>query len=231
MELKGASFQKKAFTLLELMIGVAVIAVIAAIAIPSFLKYMRDAREAELTQALYQAKRAQDIVIKTHGAPAFMFEGTGPYGDDVSYPKLDYRISSTPKFNLIIGVKNIEPALPDDDNTVKYRFDQLYPNANLPRNVNNFGRVSPDNNNSVNSNAPEAWVIGVEADFDGDNWKQVMGINQAGLLFKFCDDFSNSADPVAANMYSDFGFGDINCDSSADQNGGGNNNTGGDGAD
>lgn len=225
MQLKSASFQKKAFTLLELMIGVSIIAVIAAIAIPSFLKYMNDAREAELTQALLQAKRAQDIVIQTHGKAAVLFEGNGMYGDNETFPKLDYRVSSIPKFNLIIGVQNSIPQIVDSADSpnpnIKYRFDQLYPEANLPQNPNNFGVVFRNG-----APQPGEYLLGVEANLDGDSAKHVLAIDQNGTLLKFCDDVSNLA---SASMYSTYGFGDLNCDPST--NGGDSQNSGGGGSD
>lgn len=47
--------QQRAFTLVELMITVAIIAILAAIAIPSYTQYMRQARRADARAMLLQA--------------------------------------------------------------------------------------------------------------------------------------------------------------------------------
>ncbi len=57
---------QRGFTLIELMIGVAVVAVIAAIAYPSFTEHLRKSRRAQAQQALMDvALRQQQFLLDT----------------------------------------------------------------------------------------------------------------------------------------------------------------------
>jgi len=61
---------RKGFTLIELMIVVAVIGVLAVIALPSFLDSVRKGRRAEAVAALTQVQQAQERWRANHGSYA-----------------------------------------------------------------------------------------------------------------------------------------------------------------
>jgi len=58
---------KKAFTLIELMIVVAIIAFLASIAIPRYFKYYAKAQQAEVSMILASLHTAQEIYRAEHG--------------------------------------------------------------------------------------------------------------------------------------------------------------------
>lgn len=59
---------QQGFTLIELMIVVAVIAILAAIALPSYTKYVREARRVDGQSALHQLALAQEKFRSTNTA-------------------------------------------------------------------------------------------------------------------------------------------------------------------
>ena len=69
---------KGGFTLIELMIVVAIIGILAAVAIPAFMKYMRKAKTAEAVQ---QIKKLYD------GARTYFADESNARGSTVSIPK------------------------------------------------------------------------------------------------------------------------------------------------
>ena len=58
----------RAFTLLELMITIAIVGLLAAIAIPSYFDYVQKARYSELIQAAGPYRKAVDICYQTTGS-------------------------------------------------------------------------------------------------------------------------------------------------------------------
>lgn len=58
----------RAFTLLELMITIAIVGLLAAIAIPSYVEYRQKARYSELIQASVPYRNAVDVCYQTTGS-------------------------------------------------------------------------------------------------------------------------------------------------------------------
>lgn len=69
MAYRGRGPQKAGFTLIELMVAVAIIGILASVAVPSF---MRNARRAKLTEATVQLNRifiaSRSYILELHGA-------------------------------------------------------------------------------------------------------------------------------------------------------------------
>ena len=84
---------KKGFTLIELMIVVAIIGILAAIAIPNFLKFQAKSKQSE-------AKSNLGAVFT--GEVAFFGE-TNRYGD---FREINWAASGTPRYHYLIGDTN-----------------------------------------------------------------------------------------------------------------------------
>ncbi|MFH0898258.1 MAG: prepilin-type N-terminal cleavage/methylation domain-containing protein [bacterium] len=68
---------KKAFTLIELMIVVAIVAFLAAISVPQYFKYIARARQAEVAMNLASLHTAQQAYYAEHGQYNMILNGEG----------------------------------------------------------------------------------------------------------------------------------------------------------
>ncbi|GEA05443.1 prepilin peptidase-dependent protein D [Alteromonas sp. KUL42] len=76
--------QQKGFTLIELMIVVAIIGILAAIALPAYQNYTEKAKFTEVTNATAAAKTAVEICAQTAGALTNCTGGSNGVPADVS---------------------------------------------------------------------------------------------------------------------------------------------------
>jgi type IV pilus assembly protein PilA len=96
--LKGS----QGFTLIELMIVVAIIGILAAIAIPNFMTYQARARQAEAKIALGDLwTKVQLLTLTNNGSAAITNIG-----------QLDYLFAGTPKYALWYDVSGTPTAIP-----------------------------------------------------------------------------------------------------------------------
>jgi type IV pilus assembly protein PilA len=58
------------FTLIELMIVVAIIGILAAVALPAYAQYLDKAKFSEVMMAAHSPRTAVDICVQYHGSPA-----------------------------------------------------------------------------------------------------------------------------------------------------------------
>lgn len=102
----------KGFTLLELLIGVALVAILSAIAIPSFFMFMRDAQISEGVKLLgYVSKAQEEFKLIKGGGERYSqcFRGQDPAfctsveQSHVSSIELNFSPPPNSKFNLLLG--------------------------------------------------------------------------------------------------------------------------------
>ena len=80
---------KKGFTLVEIMIVVAIIAILAAVAIPNFIRYRNDSRTAACIANMKQLQTAAESYLTKH-------PGTTPALTDLCGPEETKYLKSTP---------------------------------------------------------------------------------------------------------------------------------------
>ena len=84
---------RKGFTLIELMIVVAIIGILAAIAIPNFLRFQAKSKQSE----------ARELLSTVYTAEAAYFAETNAYG---TLSNAGFTPSSTPKYYTNVGDSN-----------------------------------------------------------------------------------------------------------------------------
>lgn len=181
------------FTLLEMMIGVAIVAVMASIALPAYSKYVTEARRSEAVGMLMHTLRLQkEVPIQwaTRGETAFQLGLVEPLAINREFCQnlqfTEYLEASTPgvptvparfpgsKYNLILG-KAAGGCW--SDSVVGFTELAALPGyGHLTRAANEFG---------ANSDTGE-FLMGAERTF-ADGSLDVLFINSNGALFLLCD--------------------------------------------
>jgi type IV pilus assembly protein PilE len=95
-------FRQRGFTLVELMIVVAIVAILSMVAFPSYVESMRKSRRAEAKTALLDLAARQERYFTTHNAYTDRPDHLG-YGS-AAFP-IDVRSGSTAYYRLQIDVE------------------------------------------------------------------------------------------------------------------------------
>lgn len=97
-------FNRKGFTLIELMIVIAVVAILVALAIPSYTQYIRKANRGEAQQLLMNWANNQEIWRAAHTEYAGSDDIAVPVSDDYKYTfavsdetSTTFTLTATPK--------------------------------------------------------------------------------------------------------------------------------------
>jgi len=143
------------FTLIELMIGVAIIAVLASIAVPAFRKYIFSAKEAEGIVFLNQLHKDQQRMIMTNGSMSEFLESS-------TVPSLQFTAPKSIRFNLITG---LSPAGGNEASMGIYRLSDVPGFENLPDTNTAFGVISVGN-----TPVWTKYLIGAEGNLDSDDF-------------------------------------------------------------
>lgn len=198
------SVRKRGFTLLEIMIGVAIVGVLASIAIPAFNKYIYEARRTEAVVMLNNVWKAEKSFHEEHGFYRASFTGNTPLPgrqDEGPYPSLLFSVpTSTLRYNLLVGDQGAGTGNTYD---LASLGGTLAPS--VPSQVNTYGNPGTPSDDS------QIW-IGAEGNIGASSDKMDALVMKNGNLYILCD--STKSDPqaepdIAAEFMSN--FGDISC--------------------
>lgn len=105
--------QQKGFTLIELMIVVAIIGILAAIAYPAYQDYVRQSRRADAMQALFSIQLAQEKHRLTNSSYADEASLTG-FSSSTEGGYYDISISSPTATNYLAVAEALNDQVNDD---------------------------------------------------------------------------------------------------------------------
>lgn len=200
MKLKAT---KGGFTLLELMIAVAIVSALAAMAIPAFNKYIYESRRSEAVAMLGQVWKAQQIYFEVNGyyRPSFSGEERDPSLPDEpgAMQSLNFSPHSGARYNLILGDIGSSPNnLVSLSQFPQYLDGSLKTGDNTRQGLNSYGLgVIAGGTNS------KEIMIGAEGRIGAANNKLDILFVKNGKLFLLCDstDSDPSANSAASAVY------------------------------
>jgi prepilin-type N-terminal cleavage/methylation domain-containing protein len=206
MKIRRGRARFRGFTLLELLIGIAIVAGMAAIALPAYSKYMTDIRRSEAIGMLQQTLRAQNevpIQWASRGEHAYQSNIVLNVNENRDFCRnlkfteffqsSNGAIPTVPvqfpgaRYNLIMG--RTELGCFSDTVQGATQLAELPGYPQLSVSENQFGANAVDGE----------FLIGAERVL-GDGQLDVMFINSRGSIFLMCDEGNENAD--AANFYS-----------------------------
>ena len=206
-----------AFTLLEIMIAVAIVAALAAVAIPAFNKYIYEARRSEAVAMLGQVWKAQQIYFQQAGyyRPSFSGPDRDPSLPDEpqATQSLNFSAHSGARYNLIVG----GPASSPNNLLSLSQFPQ-YSDGSLKTGDNNQALNSYGLGWTSSGNNLKEIIIGAEGRIGGASNKLDILFAKNGNLFLLCDSTNSdpSANPAASAVYALHTGGAPSCTESVD---------------
>jgi type IV pilus assembly protein PilA len=212
-KLLGRRNKIAAFTLLEIMIGVAIVGILSSIAVPSFNKYIYEARRSEAVVMLNNVWKAEKAYFEEHGYYRPSFSGAArdpglPDGDGATRP-LAFTPPSNPRYNLIVGRQGADPS----NNYALSRYtsyEYLETSGNPQKNgLNDYGLArgtAAGGNAATNPYDPTKIIIGAEGRIGASSEKLdilFLDSSRDAQLFLLCDSTVSDIQPdtSASNIY------------------------------
>lgn len=230
---KSNKFHKKGFTLLELMIAVAIIGIIASMTMPFVSRMIYEAKVGEMTKALLEthrdleAYRSRDplnyytIFLKkdqTNQSDCFNDAATaqslacrGAIDSRYEYQKTN--------FNIITGSFDSSNLGGSDAYVALSQFpgnEGLQISGSPGLNAFGFMKISQSDQNSALPGSGAQYeqtkiLIGAERNTDSDDSYEVIGMTETGFLFQICNDLTNQKETAGGTQYAAYTMGEPNC--------------------